>query len=194
MRLERAALVAAIIAILMAGWNILAVRDLQARMEAFSAGQSRTPPAVSTAPGLSTNIEQRVSHLEAINPSVAQTMLSIQAHTMKLHYAAEARNWGLARFEQGEIIEDLGTVAALKPEENGVSLVGIISAFTNTVAGPMGEMNDAIGVSDRQLFRKSYQDTILMCNACHQATGRPFIVITVPTNAPTFNQQWEPPK
>jgi hypothetical protein len=159
-------------------------------MEAFSAG----PPAASAAPGLSTNVEHRLSHLEEITPSVAQTMLSIQAHVMKLHYAAEARNWGLARFEQGEIIEDLGTVAALKPEENGINLLGIISAFTNTVSGPMAEMNDAIGVSDRQLFRKSYQDTIQMCNACHQATGRPFIFITVPTNAPPFNQQWEPAK
>ena len=59
-------------------------------------------------------------------------------------------------------------------------------------AGPMAEMNDAIAVSDRQLFRKSYQDMTAMCNACHQATGRPFIVITMPTNPPVFNQRWEP--
>jgi len=193
MKLERAALVAAILAILMAGWNILEIRNLQARLDSFSARPPQASPQVSAMPGLATNVEKRLSHLEEVTPSVAQTMLSIQSHLMKLHYAAEARNWDLARFERGEIIEDLGTVAALKPDENGVSLVGIISAFTNTVTGPMADMNDAMAVSDRQLFRKSYQDTILMCNACHQATGRPFIFITVPTNAPIFNQRWEPP-
>jgi hypothetical protein len=178
----------------MAGWNVWAIRGLQARLDSLSPDSGEARPKVAGAVGISTNLEQRLSHLETITPSVAQTMLSIQAHTMKLHYAAEARNWGLANFEREEIVEDLETVGAMKPQENNVSLLGIISAFTNTVTGPMAEMKDAIAVSDRQLFRKAYQDTILMCNACHQATGRPFIVITVPTNAPVFNQQWEPPK
>lgn len=193
MKLERPALVIAVLAILVAVWNVWALRNLEARLDALAARPPLAAPPVSAGPGLSTNVEQRLSHLEAITPSVAQTMLSIQSHAMKLHYAAEARNWDLARFERGEIVEDLGTVAALEPEENGVSLVGIISAFTNTVTGPMADMTDALAMSDRPLFRKSYQETILMCNACHQATGRPFIVITVPTNAPTFNQRWEPP-
>jgi hypothetical protein len=192
MKPERAALVAAILALLIAGWNAWEIRDLQGRFASLP--RPALAPSLTSAPGgQTTNAEQRLTHLEAITPSVAQTMLSIQSHAGKLYYAAEARNWDLARFERGEIVEDLETVAALKPEENGVSLVGIISAFTNSVTGPMAEMNDAIGVSDRQLFRKAYQDTILMCNACHSATGRPFIVITVPTNPPVFNQRWEPP-
>jgi hypothetical protein len=191
MKPERAALVAAILALLIAGWNAWEIRGLEGRFDSFS--RPAPPPPLTIAPGQATNAEQRLGHLEAITPSVAQTMLSIQSHAGKLYYAAEARNWELARFERGEIEEDLETVAALKPEENGVSLVGIISAFTNSVTGPMAEMNDAIAVSDRQLFRKAYQDTLLMCNACHSATGRPFIVITVPTNPPVFNQRWEPP-
>jgi hypothetical protein len=185
-----AALLAAILALITAGWSAWKTTKLEARLDSTSAP---TPaPQLAAAPQ-ATNIQARLAHLEAITPSVAQTMLSIQSHFAKLHYAAEARNWGLANFERGEIEEDLDTVAAMKPEENGVSLVGIISAFTNTVTGPMAAMNDAIAVSDRQLFRKAYQDTALMCNACHQATGRPFIFITVPTNPPVFSQRWEPP-
>jgi hypothetical protein len=196
MKPERLALAAAIIAVIAAGWSAWQTTKLQARLDSIPAPARATPPSeLAQAPVApqATNIEQRLGHLEAITPSVAQTMLSIQSHFAKLHYAAEARNWDLARFERGEIEEDLETVAALKPQENGVSLVGIISAFTNSVTGPMAEMNDAITVSDRQLFRKAYQDTTLMCNACHQATGRPFISITVPTNPPVFNQRWELP-
>jgi hypothetical protein len=190
MKLERAALAAAILAVVTAGWSAWQTMKLEARLD------SRTTPtaaALTPIPSQATNVEQRLHHLEAMTPSVSQIMLGIQSHFAKLHYAAEARNWDLARFERGEIQEDLETVAEMQPAENGVSLVGIIGAFTNGNTGPMAAMNDAIGVSDRQLFRKAYEQTALMCNSCHQATGRPFIVITIPTNPPVFNQRWEPP-
>lgn len=151
------------------------------RLEPILAAELHQPP----------NTEQRLRKLEAVTPDVGQTMLSIQLHFAKLYFAADAHNWELARFEQQEILEDLNTVAALKPEENGINLAGIITAFTNSPTGPLASIKDAIDVSDRPLFRKAYQNSILMCNACHQSTGRPFIVITVPTNPPVFNQQWE---
>jgi len=190
MKSAHIALTAAFFAVIVAGWSGWQTMKLQARLDSIPASAAAPQPAAAPQ---ATNIEARLAHLEAMTPSVAQTMLSIQSHFAKLHYAAEARNWDLARFERGEIEEDLETVAAMRPEENGASLVGIISAFTNSVTGPMAAMNDAIAVSDRQLFRKAYTDTTAMCNACHQATGRPFIVITAPTNPPVFNQRWEPP-
>jgi len=179
----------AILASIAAGWSATQTAKLQARLDSMNSAPTTTQPA--PAPQ-GTNIEARLTHLEAITPDVGQMMQSIQSHFAKLHYAAEARNWDLARFEREEIAEDLETVAAMKPQDNGVNLLGIISAFTNGVSGPMAQMNDAIAVSDRQLFRKSYQDMTAMCNACHQATGRPFIFITTPTNPPVFNQRWEP--
>src|SRR5581483_2365491 len=186
MKLERATLAVAVLALIVAGWCTAQNHQLRARLEALSTGPQTSPPL------LPTNILQRVSKLEGVTPDVGQTMLSIHLHFAKLYYAAEARNWDLARFEREEIVEDLNTVAALKPEENGVSLVGMIGAFTNSPTGPLSSLKDALDVSDRPLFRKAYQDSILMCNTCHQSTGRPFIVITVPTNPPVFNQRWEP--
>jgi hypothetical protein len=190
MKLERPALAVAVLALVVAAWCAAQNRHLQARLDSLSARPQLPQP---TAPSsLPTNLDQRLSKLEAVTPDVGQTMLSIQIHFAKLYYAAEARNWDLARFEREEIVEDLNTVVALKPEENGVSLVGIIGAFTNSPTGPLSSLKDAFDVSDRPLFRKAYQESILMCNACHQSTGRPFIVVTIPTNPPVFNQQWEP--
>jgi hypothetical protein len=191
MKLAKIAVTAAVLAIIAAGWSVCQAIKIQARLDSMKSAAPKAQPAA-IEPG--TNIETRVAHLEKITPSVAQTMLSIQSHFAKLHYAAEARNWDLARFEREEIEEDLETVAAMKPQDNGANLLGIISAFTNGVSGPMAEMKDAIAVSDRPLFRKSYQEMASMCNACHQATGRPFIFITVPaTNPPPFSPRWEPP-
>jgi hypothetical protein len=192
MKSAQIALTAAILAVIAAGWSARQTAKLRARLDSMNAAVPVTPGVAPTAAPQTTNVESRVTHLEAISPDVGQMMLGIQSHFAKLHYAAEARNWDLARFEREEIQEDLETVAAMKPQDNGVNLVGIISAFTNSVTGPMAQMNDAISVSDRQLFRKSYQDMASMCNACHQATGRPFIFITIPTNPPVFNQRWEP--
>jgi hypothetical protein len=190
MKLERATLAVAFLALVLAAWCAAENHRLHARLDSLSTRpQWRQETGLSLQP---TNVEQRLNKLEAITPSVSQSMLSIQAHFAKLYFAAEARNWDLARFERGEILEDLDTVAALKPEENGVSLVGIIGAFTNSPDGPLSSLKDAIDVSDRPLFRKAYQDCIVMCNACHQSTGRPFIFITIPTNPPVFNQRWEP--
>ena len=185
MKITYLSVAAAILASAAAGWSLWQTAKLQARIDSMN-----TAKPVAAAPV--TNVEARLAHLEAITPDVGQMMQGIQLHFAKLHYAAEARNWDLARFEREEIQEDLETVAAMKPQDNGVNLLGIISAFTNSVSGPMAQMNDAIAVSDRQLFRKSYQDMTAMCNACHQATGRPFIFITTPTNPPVFNQRWEP--
>jgi hypothetical protein len=180
----------AIMSSIAAGWSVSQTAKLQARLDSMSAPAPALAQPVAAPPG--TNIETRLAHLEAITPDVGQMMQSIQLHFAKLHYAAEARNWDLARFERQEIEEDFETVAAMKPQDNGVNLVGIISAFTNGVTGPMAQMNDAIAVSDRQLFHQAYQGMASMCNACHQATGRPFIFITMPTNPPVFNQRWEP--
>jgi hypothetical protein len=189
MKSAHIALTIAILAVIAAAWSAAQTARLQARLDSINAAvpTAQPPPAPQ-----GTNLEARVAHLETITPDVGQMMQSIQSHFAKLHYAAEARNWDLARFERQEIAEDLETVAAMKPQDNGVNLLGIISAFTNGVSGPMAQMNDAIAVSDRQLFRKAYQDMTSMCNACHQATGRPFIFITTPTNPPVFNQRWEP--
>jgi hypothetical protein len=189
MKLERLALAFAMLAFIFAAWCSAQNHNLQARLDSLS-----TSPRLSQSSGpslLPTNVDQRLRKLEAVTPDVGQTMLSIQVHFAKLYYAAEARNWDLARFEREEIVEDLNTVAALKPEENGVSLAGMIGAFTNSLSGPLASLKDALDVSDRPLFRKAYRDSILMCNTCHQSTGRPFIVITSPTNPPVFNQQWE---
>lgn len=179
-KIGSATFAAALLALILGVWCVCQVRSLRTEMQAHGISAAPCP----------TNLEARLIRLEAAAPDVGQTMLGLQLRFAKMYYAAEARNWDLARFEREEVLEDLETVAALKPEEHGVSLTGIITAFTNS-AGPLSALKDAIDVSDRGLFRKAYGDCIVMCNACHTSTGRP-IVITVPTNAPVFNQRWDP--
>jgi hypothetical protein len=190
MKLERVALLTAVFALIITGWCLVEIHSLQARLDR-SAGEPRLArrPGGNPTPG-ATNLEARLKKLETASPGVGEVMAGVQLHFAKLYFAGEARNWDLAAFERGEIAENLDAVAALRPEEKGVNLAGIIEAFKNT---QLVALQDAVEMKDRGLFRDAYRDSIVMCNTCHQSTGRPFIVVTTPTNPPVFNQQWAYP-
>jgi hypothetical protein len=134
-------------------------------------------------------LETRLKHLEAAAPGVGEIMSAIQLHFGKLFYAARARNWKLASFEVDEVKENLDKAAVLRPEENGTRLGGVVDAFEQT---QLAALSAAIGKRDSVSFGRSYDEALEVCNSCHRATGRPFIVITKPTGAPVPNQQWVP--
>src|SRR5256885_11596254 len=119
-------------------------------MDSISA-QARPPQAVLSVP-VPADLQERLKKLEAASPHVGELMAGIQQHLAKMYFAAEARNWDLARFERGEIVESLDAVAALHPDERGVDLAGIIDAFKQT---QLTSLKDAIDVKDRALFREA---------------------------------------
>lgn len=176
MKFERAVFLGLILSLLAVGWCVGKIRLLQARLD-----HSSSVPA---------DFGPRLKKIESAVPSPGLFMSAVQLHFAKLHFAAEARNWDLARFERGEMLENLEVVAALVPEERGVGVAGMIDAFKNT---QLAALKEAIDLKDRALFREAYRDSVVMCNTCHQATGRPFIMITTPTNPPVSNQQWTSP-
>ncbi len=173
------------LALLAAGWFCWKVQRLEAQVVRLS--RSPDPIAPNALPA-ATNLESRLKKLEAASPRLGEIMSGIQAHFGKLYFAGQARNWDLARFERGEVEEGLEAVSALRPQENGVNLSGIVGAFQQT---QLVALKDAIEMKDRTMFRQAYQDSMQMCNTCHRSTGRPFISIMIPTNPPVANQRWE---
>jgi hypothetical protein len=173
MRLERKLLIIAIAVIVIGIWMM-------------KRPANATASATDSVSG-ATNVDQRLKRLETAPLGVGNLMLEIQLHFAKLYYAAEARNWDLAAYERNQLEECVEKVAVLRPVENDVKLEEIIGNMKKT---SLITLKDAIDVKERGLFRDSYRDTMNTCNACHQATGRPFIAIVVPTNSPVANQRW----
>lgn len=188
MTLKRLPLLAAALALITGGCTNR-TRGLEAQLERVSGQLHTQQRQLQTLSSQSTNLEPRLNRLETASPGVGQIMTRAQLDFAKLYFAGQARNWDLAEFERGEVAEDLKAAVALRPKERGVNIAGIMGAFSN---GPLTSLQNAIAVYDWPLFRKAYRESVKMCNACHQATGRPFIVITVPTHPPVFNQRWEP--
>lgn len=140
--------------------------------------------------GAGSSFENRLAALEAAAPGVGDVMSNVQLHFAKLYFAAESGNWDLAKFELHEIEENLEKSVRLRPEENGVRLDNIFEAFKET---EFEAMNQAAASKDKISFNRAYNDSIAVCNSCHTATRRHFIVITLPTAPPVTNQLWKPP-
>jgi hypothetical protein len=123
----------------------------------------------------------RVHSAEENAPGVGEVMSGVQLHFAKLFYAHEAKNAELADFELGEIEENLDRAAQLRPSENGTNLGKMVAEFKK---GPLAAMKNG---GD---FRAAYGQAIQSCNACHQGTGHPYIVICEPKGPPVSNQVW----
>lgn len=181
-------MILAAVALVLAGWCAFEVHALQGRVDWMAGAlRARSNEAAVSAPAGS--VEDRLKKLEATAPGLGEIMSGLQLHTAKLYYAGKARNWPLVEFEMGEMEEALAAIPVLRPQDNNVPLGAVIEAFRNS---QWAALKQAVGRKDGAAFDKAYDDVVLVCNACHQATGRPYLVVQTPTGPPVPNQRWDP--
>ena len=176
----------ALAALLIAVWCAWQLRTAQTQVEWLTGALHAQSEGQTTGSGDSDSAGDQGG---SAAPSLSQIMNGIQIDAAKLYYSAEATNWPLAQYETGVIEDALAEVPVIRPQENGVPLGAVINAFKNS---QWATLKEAVGHQDLDAFRKSYKEMVFICNACHQATGRPFIQITVPTQPPVPNQLWAP--
>ena len=61
-------------------------------------------------------------------------------------------------------------------------------ADVEMLIGPTKDIGEAIKAKDAVKFSETYKELTAACNSCHQAIGREYIVIQVPTASPFSNQ------
>lgn len=119
-------------------------------------------------------------------PGLGDIMTAAQFRHIKLWFAAENKNWDLARYELQQINRNL--------EEAVVLYRGIPVDYVAATTDPIVAIGDAIRAQDIAQFTKGFNALTAACNACHKAIGRDFIVIQAPTAQPFSNQSFGPPK
>lgn len=119
-------------------------------------------------------------------PSVrlADVMSTLQSRHSKLWTAAQQRNWALAGYELELVKAGLADAIGLYTDIP----VGNITM----VDGPLKSLDGAIAARSVPAFGKAFGELTTGCNACHQSTGRGFLVMTVPTSSPFGNQSFAP--
>ena len=118
-------------------------------------------------------------------PRLADIMVNTQLRHLKLWFAGRQKNWELADYELAQIEASFNDAANLFP---GVPLTDM--AVVSAKAKIIGE---AIKAKDEKAFTAAFSEMTAACNQCHQANGRGFIVIKVPTASPYSNQEFQAP-
>jgi hypothetical protein len=123
------------------------------------------------------------------SPGLGEIMSLQQMRHSKLWFAGNARNWDLAGYEFDELKEGFEDVGKLFPTVNAVSLAPVIDGINGKELADLGK---AIEARDLGKFATSFDRLSAACNACHQSTKHPFIVIQRPTTLSYTNQSFAP--
>lgn len=122
---------------------------------------------------------------ESYFPHLGDLMSTMQIRHLKLWFAGRSENWPLASYEAELMMENFRDIAQLYPN--------VPVADVEMLTAPTRDIGAAIDTKDAAKFTQAYAELTAACNACHQAIGREYIVIQVPTASPFSNQVFPPP-
>ena len=114
--------------------------------------------------------------LAAMQPGLARLMPDIGARVWKLYYAAQAKNWPLAKFQLKEIrgLMELAAFTRPKYEEN----------LNQFLAEKWKPLEDALGREDFKAFESRFHEAIEAANAYHELRDKPYIRWKLPETPP----------
>jgi len=138
------------------------------------------------------SLEQQMDNLSkridsAYSPGLGEFMVSIQLHHAKLWFAGKNGNWELAKFEVGEIQEDLNNIQHYNKDRPEIKELAMISS-------PMDSISKAITNQNAAAFHRGFIFLTSTCNNCHQVTKHGFNKIKIPDTPPVTNQVFDNPQ
>ena len=119
-------------------------------------------------------------------PSLGDMMAAIQLRHAKLWYAGSVKNWPLADYELEQINANLKEATRFYTKTPALDVTG-----TDKPAALIGE---AISAKDGVKFDMAFRQMTAACNNCHEAAGRAFIFVRVPTRFSPFSNQLFTPR
>jgi hypothetical protein len=123
-----------------------------------------------------------IDRLKSLVPTQSHAMSDVGDHFANLWFAAEQRNWPLADFYLTETRQQIQWTVLIRPirkdlEDKDVDLKAIFSALD---ASAFATLKLAISQQDSAKFVSAYKQGLEGCNACHRASGKPFLKPTIP--------------
>ena len=128
---------------------------------------------------------------EPFKPGLGEIMTFQQMRHLKLWFATQAGNWGLANYELDELKEGFEDITKYYPTKDDVPTGTMAEAV---VAKEVADLAKTIEGKDKKNFVSAFDRLTASCNACHQASKKDFIRIQRPTGNPYTNQSFAPRK
>ena len=128
---------------------------------------------------------------EPFTPGLGEIMTLQQMRHLKLWFAGQAGNWPLADYELDELKEGYEDIVKYFPTKDDVPTGPMASAV---IEKEVAELSKAIEAKNAKQFAAAFDKLTASCNACHQSSKKPFIVVQRPTANPYANQSFAPRK
>ena len=114
--------------------------------------------------------------LAAMQPGLARLMPEIGNRVWKLYYAAQAKNWPLAKFQLKEArkLMELGALTRPKYEKD-------LGKFIEKRVTPMMA---ALESENLEKFNEEFEKSVEQANAYHESYDKPFLRWKVPAQPP----------
>ena len=114
-------------------------------------------------------------------PSFSDLMnIGVQPRHIKLWLAGRARNWTYAAYELDELRNAFTRVARTVPVYRNLDVSAVINAFMKQ---PLDALGSAIEKQDAAAYVTAYGTLTERCNACHQGSEHPMVVVRVPSDS-----------
>ena len=142
------------------------------------AGGAAAPPKAMTPAEMQAEIER----LKTLVPSYSHPMQDVAINWASLWFAAQRKNWPLARYFYNEARSHIAWTVRINPNDkvNG-EIVDLKSIYDAIDTSSLMMVREAIEKQNSTQFVSAYKTMLESCYSCHKAAGKPMIRPQIPT-------------
>ena len=141
-------------------------------------GRATAPPKPMTPAEMQAEIER----LKTLVPSYSHPMQDVAINWASLWFAAQKKNWPLARYFYNEARSHIAWTVRINPNDKvNVEIVDLNSIYDAIDTSSLTMVKDAIEKQNSTQFVAAYKTMLESCYSCHKAAGKPMIRPQIPT-------------
>ena len=142
------------------------------------AGAPAAPPKPMTAAEMQAEIER----LKTLVPSYSHPMQDVAINWASLWFAAQKKNWPLARYFYNEARSHIAWTVRINPNDKvNDEIVDLKSIYDAIDTSSLMMVRAAIEKQNSTQFVAAYKTMLESCYSCHKAAGKPMIRPQIPT-------------
>ena len=127
-------------------------------------------------------MQAEIERLKTLTPSYSHPMQDVAINWASLWFAAQKKNWPLARYFYNEARSHIAWTVRINPNDkvNG-EIVDLKSIYDAIDTSSLAMVKDAIDKQNSTMFAANYKTMLESCYSCHKSVGRPYIRPQIPT-------------
>jgi hypothetical protein len=128
-------------------------------------------------------MQAEIERLKTLTPSYSHPMQDVAINWASLWFAAQKKNWPLARYFYNEARSHMAWTVRINPNDkvNG-EIVDLKSIYDAIDTSSLMMVRDAIEKQSSVQFTAAYKTMLESCYSCHKAAGKPMIRPQIPTS------------